>query len=522
MEPETTGGSHADFLRASSADISQGVFPLGANLDCVDPGLRLRDRHRRLNLAGLLDSTPLHWVYLDGYRIGRRMVTNGEYREFLLSDDGAFDDASLWRYVWEDLGLRVTSHPRYDQGLDGKVIHREDSHDEARNFVEAYVDSLEYEVRQWAEYEGPEEDPEASAGGIERLEAVARVFAFVKALLRDAIVTDVAEPVLLPEKQQTTEHYRAAGGAEALADDIQVIRALTIARISQLIPPNKRKKLQVSPQELVEAIALLDRVLAEWKQSGEAESIALHRVLYPRGWTTPEGERQARFSAPQVPWADRPVYGLTLYEAAAYCAWLSNKTEWAWQVELPNEAQYERAASWPNGDVQLKEGRLKLDPRQKHLFPWQGHCDKDFNDLFGQEQSALSLVWADPRRHTKLVERSSRNPGEEDQIDNLLGFGWQWCMERFDNAERRYARFESNALDPYVAVSVEDTQAGTVVPAFEYKPNTAPSHSFFVVRGAPEVLGGPGLTTRRFAMYPLRAYPNVGFRWVCTPRQETP
>jgi hypothetical protein len=35
-----------------------------------------------------------------------------------------------------------------------------------------------------------------------------------------------------------------------------------------------------------------------------------------------------------------------------------------------------------------------------------------------------------------------------------------------------------------------------------------------VVRGAPEVIGGAGTTTRRFSLFPLRGYPNVGFRYV--------
>ena len=34
------------------------------------------------------------------------------------------------------------------------------------------------------------------------------------------------------------------------------------------------------------------------------------------------------------------------------------------------------------------------------------------------------------------------------------------------------------------------------------------------VRGAPPLLGGPGLSTRRFAFRPLRAFNGLGFRWV--------
>ena len=34
------------------------------------------------------------------------------------------------------------------------------------------------------------------------------------------------------------------------------------------------------------------------------------------------------------------------------------------------------------------------------------------------------------------------------------------------------------------------------------------------LKGSPDVIGGPGLTTRRYAAYPFRGYRNIGFRLV--------
>lgn len=522
------------FILGNSVEIKPGAFPLGATMALVDPDLRLRDHSRRLDLAGLLDSTPYHWVWLDGYRLGRRMVTNGEYLEFLGSSDAAYEDQSCWQHIWEVQGRKIESHARYDQGSDGKVHHKVELHSDARNFVEAYIDSLTYEVTQWSEFEDSPaallNDDSASSDGTVPLDArarartIRRVFDFAKACLTGAIVpANSDDEVLLPKSQRAvTEAYFGPNGQETLREDVATIKKLTVQRLSVQVPPLQLRKLQRSPHEIVEAIAFIRRLHKSWVRLDMPLKLPLREVLYPRTWVSHEGEvASGGFGTPKVPWSDRPVFGITLYEAAAYCAWLSHRTSWKLTVDLPSEAQYERAASWSNQHPEGSGGRVRLDPKNKALFPWQEHTEKDFNDLFGQEQSTLDKLYANPAAYARLLASSSRPCDGGEPIVQLLGFGWLWCTDRFDTAERRYARFHPDTYQRHEGLVVEDVVAGSPQPVWSYSPNSAAQNSHFVVRGAPEILGGPGLTTRRFAMFPLRAYPNVGFRWVCTPSGES-
>ena len=93
----------------------------------------------------------------------------------------------------------------------------------------------------------------------------------------------------------------------------------------------------------------------------------------------------------------------------------------------------------------------------------------------------------------------------------LLGFGWQWTMDRLDESERRYSRF----LDPvYPRVPGLRVQApggrspATYTPT---SPRRARAPLFRGPRGSVPIRRRPD---REFALYP-RGYPGVGFRWVC-------
>jgi hypothetical protein len=47
---------------------------------------------------------------------------------------------------------------------------------------------------------------------------------------------------------------------------------------------------------------------------------------------------------------------------------------------------------------------------------------------------------------------------------------------------------------------------------YDYQTNTNLRFTHFALKGSPGVIGGPGMTIRRYAAFPLRAYPNIGFR----------
>ena len=206
--------------------------------------------------------------------------------------------------------------------------------------------------------------------------------------------------------------------------------------------------------------------------------------------------------------------GISLYETLAYCVWLGFVT--GCTVSLPNEAEFERASSWPRGEG-LNAGRVEIDPHDKAIYPWQEHNTREFHYYFGQE-----IVDNDARaRRRKIYDELLHNTsrivqGEDDQesrIYELEGFGWQWTLDRYSENERKYNRFES-ALYPIYSGAECVSPEGEPLKVYDYRPNENPSDAYFVLKGTPEVVGGPGMTTRRYAAYPFRGYRNVGVRWL--------
>jgi formylglycine-generating enzyme required for sulfatase activity len=271
---------------------------------------------------------------------------------------------------------------------------------------------------------------------------------------------------------------------------------------------------------------------------GVEEPVALSQVLFPRSWRSPAGmHKRRRFIGSAVPWEDCPVFGITFFEAVAYAAWLSAVT--GKPVTLPDEAQYERAASWPvtappgrggkagRSSRQAAAKPLLLDPGRKLLFPWQDHCPHDFNHFFGREGRGVEDYYQKDRElYARLLRSTSRRlgakgaPGGEGEeggaveIHQLEGFGWHWTRDRYNETERKYSRFEDPDYPLFTAAPCA-TSDGTRVKVRHYVANRSPRDPLFVLKGSPDVVGGPGTTTRRYAVYPLRGYTNVGFRLVC-------
>jgi hypothetical protein len=186
-------------------------------------------------------------------------------------------------------------------------------------------------------------------------------------------------------------------------------------------------------------------------------------------------------------------------------------------VTLPNEAQYERASSWPCESAAVERGAVMLDPALKDVFPWSNHNPKDFHSYFGREGESLEHHYlVDRRKYEKLLEETSRRVEGQPGLAMLEGFGWCWTVDRYIENERKYQRFDEpdypEYRDPEGRPFAERGAERRGTRVFDYRPNTNRRHSHFVLKGSPAILGGPGMTIRRYAGYPLRAYPNVGFR----------
>ncbi len=530
----------AETLKADSVHFPETVFLLGSRMDYVHEHIREIDRSMHLGLGNIIDSTPPYWVHIDPFSIADRMVTNGDYLQFLhhksaeLSPQGEprrlYNTADLWDAVWTQLDLKLKTVRMPVKDKDGEVYEVEETFVSALNFVHAYILSLENEVERLLMSIEDESGEFSTADSgevkairrpgkktqrylVSRTDVSSRLFALIKWKLRASIVTSPSDErfLLSSSDKEKLRHYTSI--ESVLSDIDSVIRNLK-PRYLQAIDRRLRDLFQKGRHN-VETILFLQRFRSAFEEAYRRDkdlwaSTGLDQVLYPRGWPSPYGEPKKLIRVQKLAeWKDLPVTGVSLYESVAYCVWLQQLT--GLDVSLPNEFQYERAASWPvDHGVNPGVSDLTLDPGKKDIFPWETHNKRDFNYYFGQVDSLESFQAS---KYTTVLEKTSRHVGK-DKLKMLLGFGWQWTIDRYDDSERKYNRFESANYPLFLDVQCFDANdPEKPVRVFEYQPRPSGRGSF-VLRGAPQVIGGPGTTTRRFAGFPLRGYRNVGFRYV--------
>ena len=126
---------------------------------------------------------------------------------------------------------------------------------------------------------------------------------------------------------------------------------------------------------------------------------------------------------------NNPVVGISWFEAAAYCRWLTmhlrkeeNRPEW-WkermQVSLPTEAQWEYAAR----------------SSKNNIYPWGNENPSEKHANFGEKLSATSAVGIFPEGRT------------ETSLYDLAGNVWEWCFDVWD--EEAYSQRENGIEDPF-------------------------------------------------------------------------
>jgi hypothetical protein len=119
------------------------------------------------------------------------------------------------------------------------------------------------------------------------------------------------------------------------------------------------------------------------------------RVKLERGWEEPD-EWEGQLEAP-----NRPVVGVSWYEAAAYCRWLSEQR--GEPVRLPTEAEWEKAATPERGE-----------------YPW-GTDEPDAERAnFDQNVGRPTPVGIYPA-----------GDGPHGHSD-LAGNVWEWCADRYE------------------------------------------------------------------------------------------
>jgi formylglycine-generating enzyme required for sulfatase activity len=421
--------------------------------------------------------------------------------------------------VWTELGYHIDSAQMPYRAADGEVQFYEESYSSCSNFIEAYMQSLFNEV-QYVLLGLPEERPTASdamTGGVPRQSrdhVVRRVQAFAKYKLRDAMSVDGGSDIMTDDDQELLAEYKSL---QAATDDVDyIVKELRRGYGRQV--DHRLQQTFKKGQLGIEPVLFLERLMAAIGPDHRPEDgVPLRSVVYPRRWKSVGGQaRGRRLMGTAVPWESCPVTGISFFEALAFAGWLSSVS--GEPLTLPTEAQYERASSWPYDRGVIEGKPVKLDYRKKLLFPWQDHCENDFNYFFGREGFEVEGYYQkDRRKYKEVMDSTARTVAEGRTLYQLEGFGWHWTVDRYSETERKYSRFQDPDYPKYTArPCIEPPGERTMV--YDYAPNRNPKDPFFVLKGSPDVVGGPGLTTRRYATYPLRGYFNVGFRLV---REET-
>jgi len=154
-----------------------------------------------------------------------------------------------------------------------------------------------------------------------------------------------------------------------------------------------------------------------WWQGGAA-------IAYWReGWraNTDDGRRQEGLLTSPDSWGSAgssnglyPVTGVSLYEALAYCRWLSAQT--GKTIRLPTDVEWEAAARGVEG----------------RPWPWGGGSPQGASPPATIDTRGLEIPF-DPRQPVALDVATSTGPGG---LFDLCGFMWEWTTSVFDPSEK--------------------------------------------------------------------------------------
>ncbi len=176
------------------------------------------------------------------------------------------------------------------------------------------------------------------------------------------------------------------------------------------------------------------------------------------GWRWKGSQKYPRlWKDPRYHIANHPVVGVTWYEAYAYTCWLNEKLHEVgldipeltdeWEIRLPMEAEWEKAARYPDG---------RKYPWGNEYIPGYANIDETYENA---ECGPHCL-----RRTTAVgIYPQGANPNG---VLDLCGNVWEWCLSKWDvvYTEHRGVRgaswYNSKLFAPVAAHDCQDADLG--------------------------------------------------------------
>ncbi|MDM8550092.1 formylglycine-generating enzyme family protein [Desulfobacterales bacterium HSG2] len=102
---------------------------------------------------------------------------------------------------------------------------------------------------------------------------------------------------------------------------------------------------------------------------------------------------------------NHPVVSVSWHDAAAYCEWLTDRLkDRGWKIQLPTEAQWEKAARGTDG----------------RIYPWGDGADPDKANYGDTGIGTTSAAGCFPEGESPCG------------IQDMAGNVWEWCLDRCD------------------------------------------------------------------------------------------
>ena len=551
----------------NAVEFPSSVFCLGAQYDKLRDYIKLVDNEKNLGIGSVIHPTPAFWVTVPHFFMSRSMVSNQEYLDFLNAPVPEHIEAEqeyfvelpeLWEHAWESAKIGTIYYKMLEGEESGVYSGHEKSWSEfygdCENAIQALIRSYRYEIYRTFNLpfkrEGDGEDRLSFSNDpnfTEKLvyDAVEYVYKgfriFYSAFYSPAEVEEVQLSIV--ERDGGFLNFR-----DNFLKYIDKLRAMLMEYYNNNSDPKLREQIVHSPTD-IELYQILARIRNEIGGLEPGQTLKVRDIFFPRFWKTRgdstmkktagikgfKGLKKQSIRVAQVQWGQKPLWGISLFEAIAYTSWLTQIIEDDYIVTLPSEGEFERASSWPQDGYEITpDMKMSVNIYDKSIFPWEPeHYEpvsaeefrepvKDFSAFFGNQSRSLEgFYFQDAVRYKKLQRDTARlvNGDPENRLEMLVGFGWQWTKDRFNPNEIYYNRFQSQSplmLQVYMETLNGEPEPVDVYDFFAHGENN--QWSQFVCRGSGEILGGPGTTTRRIAMNPLRGFKQVGFRWIIQPQ----